>query len=318
MLILSEMGFFFRRNASFGPFRLNFSSSGIGASVGVKGARLTMTARGTTYVTVGSQGFYYRETIARKEQRGHAQVGPGTSPDESIRTADPLRLVDSSNAALINQLNQRAKMVNPAGVVYAIAALMFLGAAYTFAIDSNRLDTLSLPDVGKPLSLERKANVVDEYSLLLARYGQPDEVIVAPSRVLPLRTAIYALAHLRVELVPNGCVQAYEFREAQKAESIPGSPDTGARHRARRQPKLHEKTPICIVSSDSGSTIVQYQDSETGSLLDADNSRQRLATIRSKSSSQPEVLRGIDQWPARDTPEKGAQPISEVAAIHYN
>lgn len=33
------MGFSFRRSSSFGPFRLNFSKSAIGASVGVKGAR---------------------------------------------------------------------------------------------------------------------------------------------------------------------------------------------------------------------------------------------------------------------------------------
>ncbi|HEX7680514.1 MAG TPA: DUF4236 domain-containing protein [Thermoanaerobaculia bacterium] len=43
----------FRRSVNFGPLRFNFSKSGIGASVGVKGARLTLTPRGTTYVTVG-------------------------------------------------------------------------------------------------------------------------------------------------------------------------------------------------------------------------------------------------------------------------
>jgi hypothetical protein len=34
------MGFSFRHSSNFGPFRLNFSKSGIGALVGVKGARL--------------------------------------------------------------------------------------------------------------------------------------------------------------------------------------------------------------------------------------------------------------------------------------
>ena len=53
------MGYFFRRSMSFGPFRLNFSKSGLGASVGVPGARLTMRPSGSTYVTVGRHGFYH-------------------------------------------------------------------------------------------------------------------------------------------------------------------------------------------------------------------------------------------------------------------
>jgi len=35
------MGFYFRKSKKFGPFRLNFSKSGIGASVGVKAARVS-------------------------------------------------------------------------------------------------------------------------------------------------------------------------------------------------------------------------------------------------------------------------------------
>lgn len=44
------MGFSFRRSSSFGPSRLNFSKSGIGASVGVKSARVTLSPRGRTYI----------------------------------------------------------------------------------------------------------------------------------------------------------------------------------------------------------------------------------------------------------------------------
>src|ERR1700733_15172848 len=104
------MGYFFRRSTRLGPFRLNFSKSGIGASVGVKGARLTMTPRGTTYVTVGSHGFYYRETLA---QSGGVRVHP-TDPSgqpqlgatgDAILTAAASELVDSSSERLIQQLN---------------------------------------------------------------------------------------------------------------------------------------------------------------------------------------------------------------------
>src|ERR1022692_3201708 len=102
------MGYFFRRSASFGPFRLNFSKSGIGASVGVRGARLTLTPRGTTYVTVGSHGFYYRETLAHKSTPHNTQpalvAAPAPVTDE-VTTAHVTDLVDSSCETLINRLN---------------------------------------------------------------------------------------------------------------------------------------------------------------------------------------------------------------------
>ena len=56
------MGFYFRKSKSVGPFRLNFSKSGIGLSTGVKGARLSFGPRGT-YVNVGRNGIYYRKKI---------------------------------------------------------------------------------------------------------------------------------------------------------------------------------------------------------------------------------------------------------------
>src|SRR5690242_21436442 len=104
------MGYFFRRSAKLGPFRLNFSKSGIGASVGVRGARLTMTPRGTTYITVGRNGFYYRETISTRPSGSGLPPTPpvveNASSDE-IPTADVSELVDSSSEQLVNTLNER-------------------------------------------------------------------------------------------------------------------------------------------------------------------------------------------------------------------
>lgn len=59
------MGFYFRKSKSFGPFRLNFSKSGIGFSTGVKGARMSFGPKGT-YVNLGSNGVYYRKKIGSK------------------------------------------------------------------------------------------------------------------------------------------------------------------------------------------------------------------------------------------------------------
>src|SRR5438477_12936464 len=120
------MGYFFRRSARIGPIRLNLSTSGIGASIGVKGARLTVTPRGTTYFTVGRHGFYYRETISNGRSRPTdappiADTVPPTTSSDSISTASASELVDSSSAVLIDRLNERARMSNPAWLLYFTA-----------------------------------------------------------------------------------------------------------------------------------------------------------------------------------------------------
>src|SRR3954453_11913450 len=104
------MGYFFRKSSSFGLFRFNFSKSGMGASIGVKGARLTMSSRGTTYITVGSHGFYYRETLSNRGvpvvsgDQSHVPPSHGVSDGDAIPTASASDLVDSSTERLVQQL----------------------------------------------------------------------------------------------------------------------------------------------------------------------------------------------------------------------
>ncbi len=74
------MGWFYRRSAKFGPFRLNFSKSGIGVSAGIKGARVSTGPRGT-YLNLGTNGIYYRQKIdgpyaASSSARGAASQTP--------------------------------------------------------------------------------------------------------------------------------------------------------------------------------------------------------------------------------------------------
>jgi hypothetical protein len=134
------MGFFFRKSLGFGPLRLNFSKSGVGASIGVKGARLTASSRGSTYITVGSHGFYYRQAVAGRPGSGHGS-GPSPSPVEqpeptqrpaepgTIPTANISELLDSSNADLVKQLNERAKEFNPAILAWISCIAPFVIAA---------------------------------------------------------------------------------------------------------------------------------------------------------------------------------------------
>lgn len=50
------MGIRFRKSIGNKFFRVNLSKSGIGYSAGIKGARITKTAKGTTRTTVGIPG----------------------------------------------------------------------------------------------------------------------------------------------------------------------------------------------------------------------------------------------------------------------
>ncbi len=56
------MGFYLRKSFSFGPARVNLSNSGLGLSVGVKGARLSVGPRGTQF-NAGRGGLYYRQSL---------------------------------------------------------------------------------------------------------------------------------------------------------------------------------------------------------------------------------------------------------------
>lgn len=56
------MGFYVRKGFNFGPLRVNFSKSGIGLSLGVKGLRFSAGPNGS-YVHAGRKGVYYKQKL---------------------------------------------------------------------------------------------------------------------------------------------------------------------------------------------------------------------------------------------------------------
>lgn len=73
------MGFRFRKSLNFGPFRINFSKSGIGCSFGGNGFRVTKTADGRTRSTASIPGTgisYVKEQSSKKKSSG-GKRGPG-------------------------------------------------------------------------------------------------------------------------------------------------------------------------------------------------------------------------------------------------
>jgi hypothetical protein len=58
------MGFYYRKSMHVGPFRVNLSKSGLGYSIGGRGFRTGVSARGRRYTTfnVPGSGFGYRSS----------------------------------------------------------------------------------------------------------------------------------------------------------------------------------------------------------------------------------------------------------------
>jgi hypothetical protein len=57
------VGFYLRKSFRLGPFRFNLSKSGVGTSVGVKGARVGVDGRGKGYVAGGRGGLFFRKQL---------------------------------------------------------------------------------------------------------------------------------------------------------------------------------------------------------------------------------------------------------------
>ena len=71
------MGFYLRKSFRAGPIRFNLSKSGIGASVGVTGARIGLSSAGRAYVHGGRHGLYYRKSLGGGRARAAPPDGGG-------------------------------------------------------------------------------------------------------------------------------------------------------------------------------------------------------------------------------------------------
>jgi hypothetical protein len=130
------MGWSYRKSFGSGPFRVNFSKSGVSYSVGVKGARVNVGPRGT-YVNLSSHGITYR----RKVQG--TQPHYGTSPQHhipqnfpvvveeshNIASADIYQLSDTDSKDFIQELTEKAaktSYVNTLGFIPLVIFLLIL------------------------------------------------------------------------------------------------------------------------------------------------------------------------------------------------
>ena len=134
------MGFYIRKGFNFGPLRLNLSRSGLGASFGVKGARIGVGPRGS-YVQMGRGGLYYRQTISPR-RRGEflptstrpSQPAPAfTEEVQQIASASAISLTDSSASDLLAELGRIKNRIDRLPIVLALGAVLFCGSISTGA-----------------------------------------------------------------------------------------------------------------------------------------------------------------------------------------
>jgi hypothetical protein len=204
---------------------------------------------------------------------------------DEIKTADVEELRDSSKSELVEDLNRRAAMFNPAIILFIAAGL--LGLIGMINLTSSLPATLpALPEITPYSDSTRQTNTTDEYALLVAQYGEPSMVQIAQAGSTPLRNATWDSAHLTVRLVPAGCVDALRYFEAHKDDP----PPIHATGRRRSVPRTETPTaPACNPGASKASTIVAYEDAHSHTPVDAASAAGFLAGISKRSVVRPVV-----------------------------
>lgn len=133
------MGFYIRKGINLGPLRLNLSRSGLGMSVGVKGARVGLGPRGS-YVHLGRGGLYYRQSLGHASPRTVTRSSE-TSPQpivdsqpglQDIASAEASTMSDASSASILQELN-RVQQKTQWFPIVAVLGILFLLVAGSLA-----------------------------------------------------------------------------------------------------------------------------------------------------------------------------------------
>ncbi len=159
------MGFYFRQSARLGPFRINFSKSGIGLSAGIPGFRIGTGPRGA-YVHAGMAGLYYRQSLGGvqpqpRSSSGRSSMAPETSPrndspyvppievtlgaEERIDSGSVLQMRDSSGANLIDELQACRNRTAMAPFAWVVAGLCLATAWWQHSVALAILGVVLLP-----------------------------------------------------------------------------------------------------------------------------------------------------------------------------
>jgi hypothetical protein len=135
------MGFYLRKGINFGPLRLNLSRSGLGASFGVKGARVGIGPKGS-YIHMGRGGLYYRQSLTPSHRHyaptpHYVPPTPGPAPVENlqeIKSSSAATLTDSSASDLLKELNRVKQRSDRFPIVLVLGGSALIVAASLGAV----------------------------------------------------------------------------------------------------------------------------------------------------------------------------------------
>ena len=125
------MGFRFRKSVKAGPFRMTFSKSGVGYSVGGKGFRVTKKAKGgiRTTASVPGTGISYVKDYSLKRQ-----AKPKTNAKDRRNSSLGNTLANHNYYASPSNSADEIKKKNIAGIILATIAILCFIAIIIIAL----------------------------------------------------------------------------------------------------------------------------------------------------------------------------------------
>ncbi|MCZ4291056.1 DUF4236 domain-containing protein [Hoeflea alexandrii] len=163
--------FYIRKSVSAGPFRFNFSKSGVGVSVGVRGLRIGTGPRGH-YIHAGVGGLYYRSSIRRAGRRGAVAETAPEIPREiydqtdvamiEIDSGDVIQMRDVTFGQLLDEINEKSSQVKMSAAFCWSAIIIGIFAGFAFGGAGLLLTLLALPGlaIGGWLDSYRRSTVL--------------------------------------------------------------------------------------------------------------------------------------------------------------
>lgn len=241
------MGFYTRKSINFGGTRFDFSKSGIGASVGVKGFRVGTNSRGN-YIHMGRGGLHYRAVLGKKQTRRMPQTQslstkqtgqPYIQQEElhfqDVDSGDIARIVDSSSQEVVNEINAKRKkiplwpfaiilaFVPSVGIPLALISILLLA----LLVDKKRKTTVLVYDVDEDTEqdIQRLYNAFGELVNCNSAWHISSQAAVrdrkyqAGANQIVKRTAIrvqystpkYLKTNVKVPSIPVGTQTIYFF-----------------------------------------------------------------------------------------------------------
>lgn len=147
------MSWSYRKSFGSGPFRVNFSKSGISYSMGVKGARVNVGPKGT-FVSLSAHGITYRRKLQGPASAGapekHRVLPPVVDEGHDIASAAIGQLTDTDSMDFVSELTRKAGLipyVNWLGILpllIFIAVILFISFGSRTVVRRPARDSISV------------------------------------------------------------------------------------------------------------------------------------------------------------------------------